>query len=991
MKKFTSRRRQKGFIRALTSVSEQIISSGLSSEVNQALSVSPSIIQVGDLARDGNSTPEQIALVVPVTGTVSATATATCRYRVTGAGSWTQGHPLYRVVPSASTVPTIGTVEDVFAWTIIDVLPNTSYDVEVTIDDGGEITILNLTTSTRALPSVAGAATVTISPGATASEIQTAVNGLTPGSVLFFENGSYTISGLTLNLAGTVGSPIYIRGESRSGVTLTDTTGAIFTLQNVSNVIIENMTIVGSNVDSGTAASSVAFSQGAFSAVNLTIRNIIATGIDRAVDLFSSAQGTLVYDCTFTGNNLWQTTPVDFLGSNITWNDAGVKIPGNGNCCFNVTIKGFGDTFSVASHSGSQNTSGPDDNIHFYRCRVENSIDDPLEVDYGRRNITMYDCMITNAANSESLDPLFGGPFISARNIVINPYRVATHKWNDQNSGQFIYNLTVVSTTRNGTDFNASVWYQPNNGAQNYYGVVNCIHIHTGSPSTTLWLDNFGYTNIDFCNNAWNINSGIEWGDNFYANLALAQANLPATTPIFHGKQRHQDDVLVSSAPFATAITLGANSNTEVTVQYEFSDLAISVGENAKNAGLAIPNITDGFSGAAPDMGAVIEGRPTPTIGDRTDAIPAYLVGMADYDARQLTSQYAPASGETIQSVTPAEWIPGPGNIGLRGVIDTWCGGGGVIRPNFIDAVLVAHGGGHGDSANNGIYIYDLSENAGLPGGFENPVDISAVSAVQTETAAYTDGRPTSVHTYDGMVEDPSTGLIYRFGGSGWISGGFRQEFWQYDRSQPVGSRWTQLALPPFSGNTPGLWHDPVNGKLIAWSSTGGLAVYDIASNTWGSNLEASPPFGYSTIGAYDYTRENLLLYQRESASFTGVYNLNMVPATETVDSYNTATFIGSAGIPNGTNAGCVFDPYRDRFWFLGHRGQANVIAWCNAADVTGGGNITVTEQTISQNIGDSHPGDYWGMFSRFALIGNYLFTVMRHNTAPWAIKLPDA
>jgi hypothetical protein len=33
-----------------------------------------------------------------------------------------------------------------------------------------------------------------------------------------------------------------------------------------------------------------------------------------------------------------------------------------------------------------------------------------------------------------------------------------------------------------------------------------------------------------------------------------------------------------------------------------------------------IPNITDGFSGAAPDRGAVIAGRPVVAYGDRNPA-----------------------------------------------------------------------------------------------------------------------------------------------------------------------------------------------------------------------------------------------------------------------------------------------------------------------------------------------------------------------------------
>ena len=42
----------------------------------------------------------------------------------------------------------------------------------------------------------------------------------------------------------------------------------------------------------------------------------------------------------------------------------------------------------------------------------------------------------------------------------------------------------------------------------------------------------------------------------------------------------------------------------------------LAAGTAPKNSGVAIPNISDGFSGAAPDRGAIIAGRPIPQYGD---------------------------------------------------------------------------------------------------------------------------------------------------------------------------------------------------------------------------------------------------------------------------------------------------------------------------------------------------------------------------------------
>src|SRR5687768_10486782 len=116
----------------------------------------------GDLEHDGPATPEQISLVMDATG-LSSSATATCRYRTTaGPGDWVTGHPLYRVQPTFSGTPAVGTVDDVFAWPIIDLEPGTEYEVEVTVTDGAASDIKTLTHTTRSLPAASGAANKTI-------------------------------------------------------------------------------------------------------------------------------------------------------------------------------------------------------------------------------------------------------------------------------------------------------------------------------------------------------------------------------------------------------------------------------------------------------------------------------------------------------------------------------------------------------------------------------------------------------------------------------------------------------------------------------------------------------------------------------------------------------------------------------------------------------------------------------------------------------------
>jgi hypothetical protein len=130
-------------------------------------------------------------------------------------------------------------------------------------------------------------------------------------------------------------------------------------------------------------------------------------------------------------------------------------------------------------------------------------------------------------------------------------------------------------------------------------------------------LESGGMDPIDFTHNGWYPDGDVWWTNSggSYLSLAAAFSNLNTTTPVFGtSTRRHEHDLLMAREPFQSAIPLGADHLVEITSLYVPTLGGASV---AVNAGTAIPNITDGFSGAAPDMGAVIAGRSTPTWGAR--------------------------------------------------------------------------------------------------------------------------------------------------------------------------------------------------------------------------------------------------------------------------------------------------------------------------------------------------------------------------------------
>lgn len=736
-------------------------------------SVNLDALPVGALTTDGQATPEQIALWLPVSSSLPTTATATCRYRLQGAGSWTTGHPLYRTRPTLSedpATPSAGTVtkENGFAWTIIDLTPGSTYEVEVTVTSGVSSTVKTLTHTTRALPAAAAPANKTAS---NLTNFQTLLGSAVAGDVIELAEGSFAVTTpINITQSGNTGSPIIIRGASRTNTVLTRSThGYFFTCPgDVSNVIIENMTFTGNGVDAtGTRTTILDTYSTSADLTRFTIRNTIASGIDRGVYLWYN-QACMIYNNTWRGNNPYSVSPPpDYLGSSITWDDDGINMAGDGNVAFNNTMAGFGDTFAYCHHADSNVVVGTNA-THFYRNLIEWSCDDALEADHMRRNCTWYDNSCYNTINADSLDPLYAGPWLSARNTYVNIFRIRTHKWNATNSGQFLYNNTYLQTNSLDGAGNESGWYQPGNGIQDAYGYRNNIHIDRGPGGNAIYFSNPQPSILDWTHNSWWPNRTFHWdetGSHNYASLAAAQAGLPNKTPIFSGTNRPmENDVIASSNPWSATVTLGANGGVKYT-NYA-TNLALAAG-TSKNTGVVIPNITDGYSGALPDRGGVIAGRAAVLYGDQTPE-----ESDVPYSVPTVANTFTTINQNVLLNAVPPGWV-GSENYYQDNLFGDY--GGPVFVPNFgtHGALVFSNTGGHGDGSQvdmvyvdfaDGEWKYQLNGNgvAGRSGAFT----LSETSnSPWYEVNAATSGKfPAPGHPYRNTLamatEDGTNGAI---------------------------------------------------------------------------------------------------------------------------------------------------------------------------------------------------------------------------------------
>ena len=360
-------------------------------------------------------------------------------------------------------------------------------------------------------------------------------------------------------------------------------------------------------------------------------------------------------------------------------------------------------------------------------------------------------------------------------------------------------------------------------------------------------------------------------------------------------------------------------------------------------------------------------------------SVPAYIETMSPFEIRALDGQYAPTNGNvSMDSVTPQEWLNNdPSVLGLNGVLAAWSGGA-----KSTGTQLFVHGGGHADSANNGLYIYDFS-GAANPTGWQSPLVISSISDVRADNAEYADGRPNSVHTYDGIVHASHNDHVYRFGGSPYISGGFTNSAFKYNVAT---GKWTRLADFPGWESAAKTIYDPVTGKLFV-TMTGVFRGYFFRTDTdtWSAEKGyGGNGFPFDSMAAWDSRRNRAIIVGEGETSTVAI---DFVNETVTVTSFNPS---GATEIYGQSGVSAAYDPVRDVYWIFGggigspgwnavYQLRAGGSPWQTTRHAFTGSNVPLSKGLIGS----------WGRFAIMPQWGAIGFTA--HESSPaFVLKLSD-
>jgi hypothetical protein len=298
-----------------------------------------------------------------------------------------------------------------------------------------------------------------------------------------------------------------------------------------------------------------------------------------------------------------------------------IKVYGQGHVVAHNYVANWHDGIDFSTY-GTPSTD-PDkipSAVDFYNNDIYNVADNCIETDGGSHNIRVFNNRCVNSATGAlSAQPIFGGPVYFYRNLSFAGTSGGPLKLIDTPSGILMYQNTFI-------------------GAGRMMGPASNVHFRNNLFVGDNWKEavfNFStftnYSSSDY--NGFRPNPGV--ADNFGWNspdFAVAAdfaktVKRPFASLRDYSKASGQDkhSVLVDYNAFVK-VSPPDPANPQHLVKPEDYDFTLARRSAAIDKGVVLPNINDGFSGRAPDLGAFEYGQPLPHYGPvnwPTGSVPA--------------------------------------------------------------------------------------------------------------------------------------------------------------------------------------------------------------------------------------------------------------------------------------------------------------------------------------------------------------------------------
>jgi len=547
-------------------------------------------VRADDVLRPGAAvldTPTVITLGVQllVTGDDDHDARVTVRYRPTADVAWRDGLPLFRVHPedvAGRTVPAQ------FAGSIFDLKPGTTYDVELhaTDPDGPVDQIVALQGTTRDVPSDPSSP-IPVGVNSTAA-LNAALAVAQPGHVITIAAGVYT-GAFVITGNGTPANPIVIRGASTDGTVLDGNGCSGCNVLEVygSDVHLEQLTLQHAN--RGLRFQGIA-------AQRNVVRRVHVRDVRLGIGANHDQRAFYLCDNVIEGRLVWPHVYADDGGARS--DDDGIRLEGGGHVVCHNEIRGFGDAIKLGQEGARA--------IDVYGNEVLSAYDNGFEFDGSEGNVRAFRNRFTNTYATLSFQPVYGGAAYAIRNVVVNvadeqlKFKALGLVPPHEPSGMLVLHNTFVSPEQ------ALNLQTP--AVSRHFVVENNLFVgpSPAGPRVVDWSAGVVDGTIDA--NGWFPDGRFDWDDaGDWPSFAAMQS---AGSFEGHG-------TLLAQPIFAS----GLMAPSTYTVTLAAQDVGLAAASNAVDRGVVFPNVNDGFTGAAPDLGALERGCPVLLFGVRPDGI----------------------------------------------------------------------------------------------------------------------------------------------------------------------------------------------------------------------------------------------------------------------------------------------------------------------------------------------------------------------------------
>jgi hypothetical protein len=597
-----------------------------------------------------------------ITGDANRNAAVSVEFRRVGESDWRPALPLVRVGGERifrARENLDYTVPDGFAGSILNVESATEYECRfrLTDPDGatGETTeTVRVTTRSEPQPYSGGRTLHVYPPDHEGDKLEPSFTSLLeayygaglgdwsvvwerrvePGDTILMHAGLYRNERLDyvdpmmtpfdgtnwLTIKGTAEKPITIRSAG-DGEVVFDGAGnhRMFDVMATAHHIFDGFTFRNTDVAIFAGMKEV------LGAVGLTVRNCRFEDIGFGVwTEYAGSSDFYIADNIFLGRVEQRDLLVGWTGK--WWRSAGpyashevrsyyaVKVYGPGHVIAHNSVAYFHDGIGISTYgTPEQDPHRRASSIDIYNNDIHMSGDDFVETDGGVHNIRVYNNRGVNAAHGGySSQPVFGGPAYFIRNLLYHVPSGVAFKFSAKAAGLFAWHNTIIGEQVAG-DPSSNMHY-----ANNLF-----MGRDTAERGVMTWSNATGAYSTDY--NGYRPNKGVarqyRWlapaeGGTMYEPKPEDWRTFPTLAEFRSATGQEQHGREVDFDIFEQMTPPDPSKRHAV---YHAMDLNFRIKPNSKavDAGVRIPTVNDGFSGSAPDLGAIEAGQPEPHYGPR--------------------------------------------------------------------------------------------------------------------------------------------------------------------------------------------------------------------------------------------------------------------------------------------------------------------------------------------------------------------------------------